>query len=137
MDKPLRIEIVAYAPTAFYHCTHCEIVWKETGFSRNLRQEQLRSGLPEDLARDYQAVSDWVRGIFSRYGEALVVNVIDAASIEGFLKTARYGIRTFPAVIVDGRERFSGPDFGPAEQALARRLAEGPRRWKEPESARS
>jgi hypothetical protein len=51
-----------------------------------------------------------------------VVHVIDAASIEGFLKTARYRIRTFPAVIVDGRDRFCGPDFGAADQAIARRL---------------
>ncbi len=137
MPKPLSIEVLAYAPTAFYHCTHCEIVWQESGFSRGVREEQLRSGLPEDLARDYQAVSDWVRGVFSRYGEAVVVHVIDAASIEGFLKTARHGIRSFPAVIVDGRERFAGPDFGPAEQALARRLAEGPRRWTGPEASRS
>lgn len=134
MPKPLLVDILAYAPTAFYHCTHCEIVWHETGFSRNLRSEQARSALPEDLAREYQAVSDWVRAIFTRYGEALVVRVIDAASIEGFLMTARHRIRKFPAVIIDGRERFSGPDFTPAEQALARRLGDGSRRWTKPEA---
>ncbi len=40
--RPLMIEIVAYAPTAFYHCTHCEVVWKETGFSRGVREEQVK-----------------------------------------------------------------------------------------------
>ena len=122
MPKPVQVEIVAYAPTAFYHCTHCEIVWDQTGFSRNVRAEQLQSALPQDLAQDYQAVSDWVRLIFSRHGEGVEVKVIDAASIEGFLKTARHRLRTFPAVIVDGRERFSGPDFSAADQAIARRL---------------
>jgi hypothetical protein len=122
MPKPVQVEIVAYAPTAFYHCTHCEIVWDQTGFSRNVRAEQLKSGLPEDLARDYQAVSDWVRLMFSRHGQAVEVKVIDAASIEGFFKTARHRLRTFPAVIVDGRERFSGPDFSAADQAIANRL---------------
>ncbi|HET7009399.1 MAG TPA: DUF1525 domain-containing protein [Anaerolineales bacterium] len=124
MTKPLQVDIVAYAPTAFYHCTHCEIVWDQTGFSRNVRREQLESGLPEDLARDYQAVSDWVRQMFSRHGEAVLVKVIDAASIEGFLMTARHRLRTFPAVIVDGRERFSGPDFSAADQAIDRRLGD-------------
>lgn len=122
VDKPLRIEILAYAPTAFYHCAHCEVLWRETGFGEAAHREQLRSGLPEDLARVYQAVSDWVREVFSRHKEAVVLQVIDAASIEGFLKTARYGIRSFPAVIVDGRECFRGPDFGAADQAIARRL---------------
>ena len=111
MSRPLRVEVVAYAPTAFYHCTHCEIVWDQTGFSRGVRSEQIRSGLPDDLRRDYQAVSDWVRRMFARYGEAVEVQVIDAASIEGFLKTARHRLRKYPAVIVDGRDRFTGPDF--------------------------
>lgn len=123
MTAPLRVEIVAYAPTAFYHCSHCEIVWDQTGFSRGVRSEQLRSGLPDDLRNDYQAVSDWVRRIFARYGEAVVVQVIDAASIEGFIKTARHRLRRFPAVIVDGRDRFTGPDFQAAEAAIARRVA--------------
>ena len=122
MDETVRVEIIAYAPTAFYHCTHCEIVWNQTGFSRNVRAEQLQSGLPEDLAVEYQAVSDWVRRIFSRHGESIVVKVIDAASIEGFLKTARHRLRSFPAVILDGRERFYGTDFAAADQAIDRRL---------------
>jgi len=122
MHNPVQLDIIAYAPTAFYHCTHCEIVWNQTGFSRNIRAEQLNSSLPEDVAREYQAVSDWVRRLFARHGEDLIVKVIDAASIEGFLKAARYRLRSFPAVIVDGRERFSGPDFSAADQAIARRL---------------
>ena len=48
-NKPLLIEVVAYAPTAFYHCTHCEVVWKETGFSKGLHEEQIASALPPDL----------------------------------------------------------------------------------------
>ena len=122
MPVPVKVEIVAYAPTAFYHCTHCEIVWNQTGFSRNVRSEQAKSALPDDLARDYQAVSDWVRLTFARHGEAVIVKVIDAASIDGFLKVARHRLRTFPAVIVEGRELFSGPDFRAADQAIARRL---------------
>jgi hypothetical protein len=47
--------IVAYAPSAFHHCTHCEIVWSQTGFSRSVRAEQARPGLPDDLAHDDQA----------------------------------------------------------------------------------
>ena len=31
MTKPLLVEIIAYAPTAYYHCTHCEVAWREMG----------------------------------------------------------------------------------------------------------
>jgi hypothetical protein len=123
MENPLKVEIIAYAPTAFYHCQHCEVVWDQIGFSRGVRQEQLNSGLPEDMQREYLAVSDWVRQLFSRYCDQVVVQVIDAASVEGVWKSLRYRIHRYPAVIVDGREKAFGTDFRLADAAIARRLA--------------
>ncbi len=106
MAGPLMVEIIAYAPTAYYHCTHCEVAWREMGLSNNIHQEQTRSSLPDDLARDYQAVSDWVREVFRLHGDGVVVKVIDAASPEGLLKSLRHRVHRYPAVIVDHRMRF-------------------------------
>lgn len=108
MNKPLQVEIIAYAPTAFYHCTHCEVAWREMGKSNRVQEEQLESSLPEDLAREYQAVSEWVKGIFQVYCDRLIVKVIDAASIEGVYKSLRYNARRYPAVIVNQQARFTG-----------------------------
>ena len=124
--RPLMIEIVAYAPTAFYHCTHCEVVWKETGYSRGVREEQVATALPPEMLKDYQAVSDWVRHLLQVYCDQVLLKVIDAVSLEGVWKTTRYGLRGYPAVIVAGRERFVGADFSAAEAAIARRLAPVP-----------
>jgi hypothetical protein len=58
MDQPLLVEIIAYAPTAYYHCTHCEVV-SESGFNDNFHKEQVASALPPDMARTtrwYQTV---------------------------------------------------------------------------------
>jgi len=106
--KPLMVEILAYAPTAFYHCTHCEVAWQETGRMQRIHEEQLGSSLPTDLMQEYQAISDWVREIFRVHGDRLVIKVIDTVSIEGFYKSLKYGMRRFPAVIVNGEARFSG-----------------------------
>ena len=125
-DKPLLIEIVAYAPTAFYHCTHCEVVWQETGFSKGLHEEQVASALPPDMMHDYQAVSDWVRRLFQVHCDGVVVKVIDAASLEGFWKTVRHGLQRYPAVVVGGRAKFSGTDFAAAEAEIGSRLAPMP-----------
>ncbi len=108
MAEPLLVEIIAYAPTAYYHCTHCEVAWREIGVSNHLHEEQVNSSLPVELARDYQAVSDWVRELFRRYCDGVVVKVIDAASFEGVVKSLRYGVRRFPAVIVAREARYSG-----------------------------
>jgi hypothetical protein len=124
--QPLLIEIVAYAPTAFYHCTHCEIVWKETGFSRGVREEQAATALPPEMLKDYQAISDWVRHLLQVYCDQVVIKVIDAVSPEGMWKSLRHGLPGYPAVIVAGRERFVGSNFSTAEAAIARRLAPVP-----------
>jgi hypothetical protein len=118
-QKPLQIEIVAYAPTAFYHCTHCEVVWQQTGFSQGLHEEQVRQALPPDLQADYQAVSDWVRHLLRVYCDRVAVKVIDAASLEGVWKSARHRLSRYPAVVVGGRQRFAGTDFSAAEAAIA------------------
>lgn len=125
-DKPLLVEIVAYAPTAFYHCTHCEVVWRETGFSKGLHEEQIASALPPDMMQDYQAVSEWVRRLFQAHCDRVVVKVVDAASLEGFWKTLRHGLRRYPAVVVGGRARFSGANFDEADAEIVRRLEPAP-----------
>ncbi len=117
------VEIVAYAPTAFYHCAHCEIVWQETGFSDGVRREQAAAALPPDLLQDYQRISDWVHGLHDAYGDGLVVKVVDAASVEGAWKTLRHGLRRYPAVMVNGQGPFT--DLTEAEHAIAQAAGKG------------
>ena len=118
VQKPVRIEILAYAPTAFFHCRHCEVVWQQTGTGHALRQEQMESSLPEDLMRQYQQISDWVLHMVETYGNRLQFKVIDAASLEGWFKSLRYRVRRYPAVIVDGRTKFFGPDLDRAADLI-------------------
>ena len=106
--KPLLVEIIAYAPTAFYHCTHCEVAWREMGATNRIHEEQIESSLPEDLISEYQIVLDWVREMFRVHCDAILLKVIDAASIEGFYKSLKYNARRYPAVIVNRKARFIG-----------------------------
>ena len=108
MSKPLVVEIIAYAPTAYYHCTHCEVAWREMGAANRIHEEQIESSLPEDLISEYQIVSDWVREMFRVHCDAILLKVIDAASIEGFYKSLKYNARRYPAVIVNRKARFIG-----------------------------
>jgi len=122
MAKPLLVEIIAYAPTSFYHCTHCEVVWREMDFDRGIRKEQVASALPADIAQEYQAVSDWVRKIFQLYCDQVIVKVIDAASVEGFWKTLRHGLRRYPAVVIGSKKISSGLNFSAAEDEILQLL---------------
>jgi len=117
-----QVEILAYAPTEFYHCQHCEIVWGQVGLGSRIRQEQRESNLPPDLQAEYAEISDWVREAFERYGERLSIKVVDAASIEGIFKALRYRSRRFPAFILDSRVRVQGFNRGRLDELLAQRL---------------
>lgn len=120
-ERPVTVEVLAYAPVAFFHCQHCELVWQQAG-TANFHRDQISSSLPEDLRQQYQGLSDWIRKVSDTYGTRVVFRVIDAASIEGWFKSLRYGIHKYPAVIVDRKEKFIGGDFDPASDLIRERV---------------
>ena len=118
----VRLEILAYAPTEFYHCQHCEVVWDSIGFGKHIRAEQRSQALPSDLRAEYTTIADWVGDAHARYGDRLEVKVVDVASLEGVIKSIRHRARRFPAFVLDGSERIIGFDRQRLDAALARRL---------------
>lgn len=121
-QRPITVEVLTYAPVAFFHCLHCELVWQQTGVGAIYRREQLESSIPDDLKEQYQQLSDWVRKMAGSYAGRLIFKVIDAASIEGWIKSVRYRVHKYPVVIVDGKEKSVGPDFEHATALIRRRL---------------
>lgn len=122
-ERPIPIDVIAYAPAAFFHCLHCELIWRESPVRTRDRAEQLASSLPDDLRDQYQQLSDWVHRMLAAHGPRLKFRILDAASIAGFFTAVRYGVRQFPAVIVDGKERSVGAQFERATMLIDRRLA--------------
>jgi hypothetical protein len=116
--RPVHVDVLTYAPTVFTHCQHCEVAFGQAGIG-----EQARESLPEDLRSEFAAVADWVHVLVSRHGPRIDVRVIDAASIRGFWTSLRYRTRRYPAVIVEGDERYVGTDLPLAEAEIERRVA--------------
>ena len=121
--NPVMVEVVAYAPTGFYHCTHCEIIFKEQGIGDKIHAEQLKSAMPDDIMRDYAQVSRWVNTLVDRYGDKVAVKVIDAASIEGVWKAVRHGLRHYPVAIIAGTAKVDLGDEQAADSIVARYVA--------------
>ena len=122
--KPLMVEVIAYAPTQFFHCQHCEFVFETTQIEgvRKFHADALETSIPPDMMKEYQGLSDWVMQAVERFGGRVVFKVIDATSVKGLLKSVRYGVRKYPAVIVDGKEKNTGTDFKNAETIIQRHL---------------
>lgn len=123
--KPLSVELITYAPTVFYHCQHCEVAFQEMGLGERLRREEAAAALPDDLALDYQAWSDWVHRLLERYGALVRVKVIDAASIEGVVASVRHRVGRYPTVILGGTEKRHGSDLAALDRAIEARLGGG------------
>jgi hypothetical protein len=118
----VQLEILTYAPTEFFHCQHCEVVWDSVGYGQRIRAEQRGAGLPADLQTEYTDIADWAAAAHQRYGDQLRISVVDVASIEGVIKALRHRARRFPAFIVDGRQAIIGFDAERLDAVLERRL---------------
>jgi hypothetical protein len=120
----VRVEVITYTPTFFYHCQHCELAFQHMGVGEKVHRDQARESLPEDLRREFDALSLWVHDLAERYGDRVRVKVIDAASIEGFWKSLRYGVRRYPAIVIEGTEKHVGTDLESMWPAIDRRVGE-------------
>ena len=122
--KPVSVQVIAYAPTMFSHCQHCELTFREMGIGEQDRQRDAAEALPEDLVREFQVVSDWVHALLQRHGSRVRVDVLDAASIRGVLASMRHRIRSYPAVVIDGHETLTGLGFDRVDEVIDRTVAE-------------
>jgi hypothetical protein len=116
----VEIKVITYAPTVFYHCQHCELTFSQIGIGDRIHREEARDALPEDLRRDFEELSAWVHRLIECYGDRVSIRVIDAASIEGVWKSLRYGLRRYPAVVIDGTDTHAGGDLKSLEHVIER-----------------
>ena len=121
--RPVRVDVLTYAPTVFTHCQHCEVAFGQAGIGERLHREQARDSLPTELRSEFAGVADWVHGLVGRHGPRIDVRLIDVASIRGFWTSLRYGARRYPAVIVEREDRYVGADLPLAEAEIERRVA--------------
>jgi hypothetical protein len=121
--QPLNVQVITYAPTVFRHCQHCEVAFEGLGLGERMHRGEARDALPDDLAAEFQELSDWVHGLLKRHPGQLAISVIDAASIEGVWRSLRAGVRRYPAVIVNGEKRV-GADFRALDLLVDERVSE-------------
>ncbi len=126
--KPLMVEVIAYAPTQFFHCTHCEVLFQEADVKgvKKFHADAVETSMPADMMQEYRNLSDWILNSVERFGGRVVFKVIDAASMEGLLKSVRYGVRKYPAVVIDGKAKQTGADFQQADALIDQSLALSP-----------
>jgi hypothetical protein len=119
----VRVEVLAYAPTFFFHCQHCEVAFGQTSVGEQVRRDQARESLPTDLREEFARLADWVHRLLERHGRRIDVRVIDAASVQGVWKSLRYRTRAYPVAVIEGTDAYAGPELTLAEADIERRVA--------------
>jgi hypothetical protein len=78
---------------------------------------------PPEWQDDYRRLTDWVCDLADRYGDRLLIKVIDPQSPEGLVKSLRYRVRRYPTFVVDGKTRIVGWDRERLDEMLAAAMA--------------
>src|SRR6266498_3807851 len=81
--RPVTVEIIAYTPTEFFHCMHCEVVFREGGIGQKIHAEQRGASLPPALAEQYSEIGAWATELADRYGEGVCGVTVAAVSLGG------------------------------------------------------
>jgi hypothetical protein len=115
--KPVRLEVIAPTFQGLAFCTACELILSEADMDQHPAARDLDE-YPQEWRDEFQRLSDWVYDFADRYGDRILIKVIDPQSPEGLLKSIRYWIRRYPTWIIDGGTRVVGWDRKALEAAL-------------------
>lgn len=118
--SPLTVEIITYAPTQYFHCQHCELVWNkaEMDSAQKFHADVQETSIPPELMQEYRALSDWIIKMAQHYGQRIRFRVVDAASLEGVWKSLRYGVHRYPAFVIAGKEKLTGNSLTQVEARI-------------------
>jgi hypothetical protein len=94
------------------------------GLRQKVQRELLETGLPEDLKREFHALSEWAHTVPAKFGDRVRVRLVDAVSLEGFVKSLLGRFWRYPAFRVRG-ERYVGTDFSRVDELISSQLAKG------------
>jgi hypothetical protein len=117
--KPLRVEVITPTVQRLGLCSTCELFLDEAGVG-DQPAEQALAEYPQEWQDEYRRLSDWLYELAARYGDRVLIQVVDPQSPQGLFKSLRYRVRRYPTWIVAGKTRVDGWDGDALEAAIDR-----------------
>ncbi len=116
--RRVQLEVIAPTLQGLGLCGTCELVLGHSQV-RSSATERAMDEYPLEWRQDQQRLVEYVQELAQRYGERILIRVIDPQSPEGLLKSLRYRVRRYPTWVVEGKTRVVGWDRQALEAALA------------------
>ena len=113
----VRLEVIAPTFQGLGICTACELVMAEARLGERPGERALNE-YPAEWQEEWRRLTEWVYDLAGRYGDRIVIKVIDPQSPEGLLKSLRYRVRRYPTWVVAGKTRVVGWDRDALDAAL-------------------
>jgi hypothetical protein len=114
--QPVPIEVIAPLPEGWGICLSCEMLMARA----NLDKAPAERGLdeyPPEWQEDFHRLSDLVLDLAARHGDSVLIRIWDPRSLQGMIRSIRYGVRRYPTFVVAGR-KMSGWDTASLEQLV-------------------
>lgn len=115
--KPIQVEVIAPLLDGWGMCSSCEMLIARSGVAQAPYARGMEE-YPADWKADFQRLSDMVIELAAHYGDGILIRIYDPRSLQGLIKSIRYGVRRYPTFIIAGRLKVSGLDAGQVAQAL-------------------
>ena len=77
---------------------------------RKKRDEEDFNQYPEEMKEDYLFLCSWINELAQKYREKVRIQLIDVRTPHGLYKCIRHWIHTYPAFIVNKKEKYTGTD---------------------------
>jgi hypothetical protein len=111
------LEVIAPTFQGLGMCTACELVAAEAALEERTAERALAE-YPQEWQDEVHRLTDWVYDLAERYGEGILIKVIDPQSPKGLIMSLRHRVRRYPSWIVNGKIRVVGWDRQALEAAL-------------------
>jgi len=119
--NPVLIEVVMNLPVHLGQCSHCRLIFEDTGVENSVNKEVQRE-YPPDLHDDFVRLSEWIKGLSYLYRHRIKIKLIDIKSFMGVYKSIVHGLRTYPAFIVNKKDVIKGWDRERLEETIDRHI---------------
>jgi len=79
--------------------------------------ERALDEFPLEWQADFRHLSALILDLAARYGDSVLIRIWDPRSLQGLIKSVRYGVRRYPTFVVAGR-KIAGWDTAQLEQLV-------------------
>lgn len=113
----VRVDVIFPVPEGWGICLSCEMMMARA----NIDQAPYERGLdeyPPEWQDEFRRLSATIMTLADRYQNSILIRIWDPRSLQGMLRSIRYGVRRYPTFIVDGRTKLTGWDQDRLEQVL-------------------